>query len=74
MVEEKIELKPCPFCGGKAVIVDRFCDCVAVACTTCRASTIAIEISKTYNADEKAAEVWNRRVMGYGGLGKRSGN
>lgn len=59
------ELKPCPFCGGKARIVhhSKFgSDYSAVECMSCRA--VGEEFSKNYlySSDEQAIESWNRRV------------
>jgi Lar family restriction alleviation protein len=52
----KIELKPCPFCGGKAemkgVVV------AYVKCSNCKAET------GCYEKEDEAAGAWNRRVGG----------
>lgn len=68
------ELKPCPFCGGKAEIAfsgDPWKGGYIVArCKTCRAAAgsqyyrgepIEIDLEETIGA-EYAAEAWNRRV------------
>ena len=61
----EIKLKPCPFCGGKAVLfVD---DGVRVICTECSASS---KISKdritikgvSGGATESVIGAWNRRA------------
>ena len=59
------DLKPCPFCGSKAVLAH---DAVIsntysyVRCDKCRARIIGIPISTEYSSDEKAIEAWNRRL------------
>ena len=68
-MSEKVKLKPCPFCGGEAVLKDdlwgeSFC----VRCKRCRARTDSFitgldgvpddEIA----AQDMAREAWNRRV------------
>lgn len=60
------ELKPCPFCGGKAEIrhtqpvcdkkTNKQCGYFAM-CLTC------LTTSDNYNSDEACAEHWNRRVQ-----------
>ena len=57
----KIELKPCPFCGGAAVMQEgtskenyKAC-CGDLAC-------IGSHIYKWHPTKEKAAEAWNRRA------------
>ena len=58
----EIKLKPCPFCGGKAIIA-RYIDAYSlVVCEKCGAESRMVEISEKYCSDEKAAEAWNRRV------------
>jgi hypothetical protein len=58
-----IDLKPCPFCGGKAVMIsepythDRF----LVACKN-RGDVCKCEpCTNWFDTPEEAAEVWNRR-------------
>lgn len=64
------ELKPCPFCGGKAEIHVRG-NIVRVECTVCQASmgtaTECYDTSKkcwyTFFVDRKdASKAWNRRA------------
>lgn len=50
---ETLQLKPCPFCGGKAQINDRDC---YVYCATC-----FTEIDKFIYPDLNI-ELWNKRV------------
>ena len=59
-----IELKRCPFCGGKAEIEHGFCGDMTsyVHCTECHASVKPVRFAGEYAADEKVAEQWNRRA------------
>ena len=56
----KIELKPCPFCGGEAMMWGKFdppCnDKYTISCSSCGVST------PTYRSKEAVAETWNRRA------------
>lgn len=54
----KIELKPCPFCGGKAAVINSgvMIGQVYIACRDCYANT------KSDSTVEKAMEAWNRRT------------
>lgn len=57
------EIKPCPFCGGKAELnteKGRFFS--YIKCTNCGAESGLVKISAEYCADERAKELWNRRV------------
>ena len=59
------ELKPCPFCGGKAEIEHEYIfgfEYSTIKCEKCRVKTAPIKVSFTYSSDERAAEAWNRRT------------
>lgn len=63
----KYDLKPCPFCRGKAELVDRvygtgIVDSAYVYCTKCKARSQEVMSNVHYCADEKAVELWNTRV------------
>lgn len=66
------QLKRCPFCGGKAAIINQtesdggyHYETVSVKCASCGASPYS-KISDGYYglycSDEEIAEMWNRRV------------
>ena len=56
MSMSKINLLPCPFCGGEARIIGAVGTVFWVKCTECGAETQS-EITK-----QRAAERWNRRA------------
>lgn len=58
------ELKPCPFCGAQAIVLNeaelnRFVtkQLYFVTCTVC-----GVETPRMYITADRAKEVWNRRV------------
>lgn len=53
-----IELKPCPFCGGKAKLMQRE-DLWSVSCADCGSGT-ALSGSR-----DRTVEVWNKRTSGW---------
>lgn len=56
------DLKPCPFCGGKARLF--VSDGVRVICSKCYAGTKILTDNMEYssNATETVVEAWNRRA------------
>ena len=62
MDKETIDLKPCPFCGGEAKIIEEhdimigetfyFCECV-----DCTATILGGKVE-----EKEAIKMWNRRV------------
>ena len=59
------ELKPCPFCGGEALLEEFIVRKGFEACVVCTGCLVTMPTS-TYDESEKAArkaiEAWNRRV------------
>ncbi|WP_405379695.1 Lar family restriction alleviation protein [Phascolarctobacterium sp.] len=60
-------LKPCPFCGGKAVFSASSTCSGTIACVNCDMETKKywdnmLKHEPTMKWHEKAMEVWNRRV------------
>lgn len=51
----EIKLKPCPFCGGEAVIFYPDCTFPRVACKKCKTT------SNRYDSIQEAVDEWNRR-------------
>ena len=70
----EVELKPCPFCGGKAVIkakTKEYGFTIWVECEKCNARIDGFcpsienenkSIENIENCKNKAIELWNRRV------------
>jgi len=59
--EKMAELKPCPFCGGKAFVSAKLpyfgeIPTLAVVCEDCNAA------SKHKRTEAEAIEAWNRRT------------
>ena len=59
-------MKPCPFCGGEAMLFASEDGGVIVICRQCKARTKTcidtLYYSKPTNAVERFIEAWNRRV------------
>lgn len=69
---DKIELKPCPFCGGKAeyIINSNYERCTThgwkfgIKCTSCMTVDLKPNGEIVFAKDDrkKAADMWNRRA------------
>jgi len=53
---DKIKLKPCPFCGGKAHVGSPYENTAWVYCGNCGADTAI------HKGEQQAADAWNRRA------------
>lgn len=49
------ELKPCPFCGGSDIRIEKIYDYYEVLCCDCLSRT------EEYSTNEEAIEAWNNR-------------
>ena len=60
------ELKPCPFCGGKAEVKKSMfgnnLGYALIACKSCGASSKDFKLSLDFCAVEEATKAWNRRA------------
>lgn len=57
-----LEIKPCPFCGGKAIFKETagyWCD---VICEKCGAMIRCVLNNCDYSSKYEAIEAWNRRA------------
>lgn len=60
---DEYNLKPCPFCGGKAEFeIVAPMKSIYVHCSECSASTADYNADVNYCAKGKAADAWNRRI------------
>lgn len=58
------ELKPCPFCGGKAYVSREDCygeldDYYMVHCDTC---SLQFGFTKQFECEKQVTDAWNMRV------------
>jgi Lar family restriction alleviation protein len=60
IMSDKIELKPCPFCGEKAEIGLNF-GRLGVACTICEANMRLGKVCGDFD-EESLIEAWNKRT------------
>ena len=56
------ELKPCPFCGGKAELKHDRVHYSYVMCMECHARTMFIEVAPYHCSNDRAIEYWNHRA------------
>ncbi len=57
----KDELKPCPFCGGKAYLKDTTPKISVIVCEDDKCSTSGLGIFIANNKKELAIKAWNTR-------------
>ena len=59
------ELKPCPFCGGEALVEEfpaRKGFEASISCCNCPTSMVSITYDTQEEATKSIAEAWNRRA------------
>lgn len=60
----KVALKPCPFCGGKAMVIETYCKETDFrgyfVNHSCRVFFDPLRTS-SYNTDDEAIKAWNER-------------
>ena len=57
------ELKPCPFCGGEAIVVKTERCGRYIECWDCGGRTEEFETDYAGSAHDKAISAWNRRAQ-----------
>ena len=64
LIDTMVELKPCPFCGGKALLSHDHAGIGAsyIRCEKCGLESIRFLKSFEIASDDKAVEFWNRRA------------
>lgn len=58
-------LKPCPFCGGEAMLINTFalgCESKSVHCIRCKAKVNNFSGVTEDRSKQLAVEAWNRRA------------
>ena len=59
---DKPELKPCPFCGGKAIVLHwDGTDTFSVGCVNTFVCHGGTHTSRAYQSEQEAAAAWNKR-------------
>lgn len=57
-MDTKIELKPCPFCGSRDIVIVKYDDNMWAACKSCHVKTVL------EHSEKSAINTWNRRTNG----------
>ena len=62
--ERRMELKPCPFCGGNAILDHDFTEpgFSYIRCERCGLESVHFIKSFEIASDERAIKYWNRRA------------
>ena len=56
-----MDLKPCPFCGGKCCVCEAITNIWQAHCQDCDCSVSTDRYNMGFVTQQEAVEVWNRR-------------
>ena len=63
IVSSRVNLKPCPFCGGRAQVVECYGQFTVECAVTTNNLCACIPKTWPFNTADEAAAAWNNRAM-----------